>query len=96
VEDALAWLVTFSSPYHLAWFLLSTFVLALTLAVGRTERPHVMACVGHGFTVINAAIHVMLEGDGPVYSVHCLWFNALMAYVHWRLAARRVARKEGR
>ena len=89
IEDAVTWLVTFSTPYHLAWFLLSMFgVLAALLSGARRCDVHGWLLVGHCIVVIEAVIMTTLDIRTQVFSVHCIWFNALMAFGHWRLLLR--------
>lgn len=87
MEDALRWLVTFSSPYHLFWFMLSTGWLAVTLGWRRPWQAK-YALIGHAVTAVDAALAILFGVGGPVYSVHCIWFNGLMAVLHWRLLER--------
>lgn len=89
IDDAVSWLITFSSPYHLAWFLLSMFLLLLALTI----RPwrgtlHGYVIIFHGVVAIEATITTILGIESRVFSMHCIWFNLLMAFAHWRLLVR--------
>jgi hypothetical protein len=92
MADAIRSFFSFSSPYHLVWFCISMTWLAVALTFPRTVWPRAYGCVGHAVTTIDAILHVLTAGNGPVYSVHCIWFNALMAFAHWQLLKRAATR----
>ena len=87
MSDAIRWLFTFSSPYHLAWFLLSMTVLLASLASAHFfgKRWFHYACIFHALVVVETALTLAFGDGGEVFSVHCIWFNGLMAALHWRL-----------
>lgn len=94
--NALHWLFTFASPYHAIWFAISMAGLIVAIFAGKYRTDaHVWAVLFHVTVVIEAAIMVWLvRYKGPVYSINCVWFNALMAFIHWRLLRRCVRRQE--
>lgn len=98
-DDTFRWLVTFASPYHLAWFLLSAAGVAAALGIDAAFRlsgkAHAWALLGHAVVAIEAIIHEMIGAESAVFSVHCIWFNALMAFLHWRLLVRAATRADG-
>ena len=76
----------FSSPYHFAWFLLSVAGLVVTiLASYYGRRWFVYGCLAHAIVVIETILVLTLGDGGQVYSVHCIWFNGLMALLYWKL-----------
>lgn len=94
MTEAVRWLFTFSSPYHLFWFLLSMTWLVVTLSLRGRRWPATYGCIGHAVTVIDAALALAMDVGGPVYSVHCIWFNALMALAHWGIVEYRAIRDD--
>lgn len=97
-DDALSLLFSFASPYHLAWFAMSmTALLAVTIldrALRLAGKAHLYALFAHVVVAIEAVIHEMIGHESMVFSVHCIWFNALMAVTHWILLARASVRTE--
>jgi len=94
--DALIWLVTFSSPYHQAWFLMSMFILiASCLSVKLGCRRHLpWVALFHGIVAFEALLWITLRpGENQVYSVHCIWFNGLMFAVYYFLTGSRGTEK---
>jgi len=82
-------LATFSSPYHQAWFIGSMLLLLLScLAVqfGFRQKFQWLAVL-HAVVAVEAALWITLRpGESQeVYSVHCIWFNLLLATVHYFL-----------
>lgn len=76
----------FSSPYHLAWFLLSMIALvAMVLASRYGRRWFHWGCLFHALVAVEAVLNLVFMEPGPVFSVHCIWFNGLMALLHWKL-----------
>lgn len=92
MAEVIRWLFTFSSPFHLIWFLLSMTWLVVALTGPRTLWPRLYGCIGHSVVAMNAGAHLWLVGGGPVYSVHCIWFNALMGVIYWSLIKRAAMR----
>ena len=86
VEHTVGWLTTFSSPYHLTWFLLSmaAFVICI-LASYYGRRWFHYGFLGHAVVVVETVLTLAFAEPGPVFSVHCIWFNALMALLYWKL-----------
>ncbi len=80
---ALHWLTTFASPYHLAWFILSMSWVLVALGTLPRVWPRTYGCLFHALVAFEALLNVVLSGDGPVFSVHCIWFNGLMAVIYW-------------
>lgn len=83
MPEPVRWLFTFSSPYHFFWFVVSMTWLAVTLVLAGRRWPAIYGSIGHAVTVIDTAIALVYLGPSPVYSVHCLWFNGLLALAHW-------------
>lgn len=86
MSEAARWLVTFSSPYHLAWFLLSMTALVICiLASYYGRRWFVYGFLGHSIVVVETVLTLAFAEPGPVFSVHCIWFNGLLALLYWKL-----------
>jgi hypothetical protein len=76
----------FSSPYHFAWFLLSmTVLVVMVLASYYGRRWFMYGFLGHAIVVIETVLVLAFGDGGQVYSVHCIWFNGLMALLYWKL-----------
>ena len=82
----------FSSPYHMAWFLLSVTGLVVTiLASYYGRRWFVYGCIAHAIVVVETVLNLLFMEPGPVFSVHCIWFNGLMALLYWHLVGTNAA-----
>ena len=80
----------FRSPNHAAWFFVSVAVLIISLIYAfyrlGTARAIWRFVIGtHVGTVVLAILVVATRGSGPVYSIDCIWFNALMALIYGSL-----------
>lgn len=76
----------FSSPYHMAWFLLSMIVLvALILASYYGKRWFHWGFLLHGLVTVETVLVLLFDDGGQVFSVHCIWFNGLLALLYWKL-----------
>jgi hypothetical protein len=96
MTDVLDWLFTFSSPYHAAWFLISMIGLVIPLLARPIAKTwHLYALIFHVVVVIEAVIYLAMDIGGQVFSVHCIWFNLLVSYGHWRLLVSRLRQKDG-
>jgi hypothetical protein len=94
MTEAIRWLFTFSSPYHLFWFLLSMTWLVATLTLRNQRWMPLYGSMGHMVTVIDAVIMLTVVGPSQVYSIHCVWFNALMALAHYFILEARALRDD--
>lgn len=83
-------LISPSSPFHLAWFVCSVVMLGISIvaAVMRFRAPAKYFCFFHVAVAIEVPFVLLFGYDGPVFSVHCIWFNALMAFIHWQILTR--------
>lgn len=89
-------LLSFSSPYHLAWFLLSMIALvACILASYYGRRWFVYGFLGHAIVVVETVLVLAFGDGGQVYSVHCIWFNGLLALLYWKLIGTNADPDEG-
>lgn len=88
MDEALRWLTTFSSPFHLVWFLLSMIVLVGTiLASYYGRRWFHWCCIGHAIVAFETLLVLLFEADPDrvAFSPHCIWFNGLLALLYWKL-----------
>jgi hypothetical protein len=83
-------LLTFRSQEHLKWFIMSMFVFFGSLYVLSIAHDDVPVFFLFRFCTITYAVvslfaFVVTEGgkiNGDVFSVDCIWFNALMSSVY--------------
>jgi len=89
----------FASPWHAAWFLFSLVMLAAFITMGLFGRNlFLIGVLIHGLIAIQALLTLTVgQADGEIISIHCVWFNAVMAFIHWRLltAATRDKERDG-
>jgi hypothetical protein len=86
--DTLIGLATFSSTFHQAWFIGSLTVLLLSCLGAWLGQRHIFhwLCLGHAVIAFEAVCETLFRsGENEAFSVHCIWFNALMAVVYFLL-----------
>jgi hypothetical protein len=81
-------LITFESPLHQAWFLGSMFLLLLScsaVVMGYRQKFQYLSVL-HAIVAIEAILmFIFRPGENEVFSVHCIWFNFLMATAYFFL-----------
>lgn len=81
-------LVTFSSPVHQAWFLISMFLLLLScsaVVMGYGQKFQYLSVL-HAIVAFEAVLmHLFRPEESEPFSVHCIWFNFLMAVIYFFL-----------
>jgi len=86
--EGLISLVTFESPIHQVWFLGSMFLLLLScsaVVMGFRQKFQYLSVL-HGIVAIEAVLmFIFRPGENEAFSVHCIWFNFLMAVVYFFL-----------
>ena len=82
-------LVTFESPLHQIWFVVSMgFLLVSCLAVrlGGYRQKFQYLSVLHSVVAVEAILMTLFRPEQrEVFSVHCIWFNLLMAGIYFFL-----------
>lgn len=103
LEQVTFWGLSFRSASHMHWFQMSVVVFALSVLsllvwffFFRKSNdflicPFVMWQLGFAIHVLQPPIALIVTRggtvNGPIYSVDCIWFNALMACIYflgWR------------
>ena len=88
MPDTIRSLFSLSSPYHLYWFVCSMAMLGVSIvAAARGSRALIgYFCFFHAMVTIEVPfVLFFFNYNGPVFSVHCIWFNALVALIHFAL-----------
>ncbi len=99
--------ITFRSPQHMHWFVMSMGYLVIVLSCvgirsflsGSFDKGGLLrwGIVYHLFTSLSAVVITKFGTiNGPVYSRDCIWFNALMAALYaviWYVGTRYFNRK---
>jgi len=86
--DTLIELVTFNSGFHQAWFIGSMLLLFASCARAWLGRSQIFSwlCLGHCAVAVEAVLMTLFRpGENEVFSVHCIWFNLLMAGAYFLL-----------
>ncbi|MFA6603933.1 MAG: hypothetical protein WCT10_03800 [Patescibacteria group bacterium] len=78
-------LVTFTSLAHQIWFVGSMLLLLIfcsAVLLGFNQQFHFLAIL-HAIVAVEAIFSRLFRPeDTEVFSVHCIWFNLLMAIVY--------------
>ena len=86
--DAIIGFLTFNSGFHLAWFVGSMLLLFASCARVWLGKSHIFPwlCLGHAIVAFESICMTLFRpGENEVFSVHCIWFNGLMAVVYFLL-----------
>ncbi len=81
-------LVTFNSVFHQVWFIISMLLLFASCARVWLGKSQIFPwlCLGHAIVAFEAICMTLFRpGENEVFSVHCIWFNGLMAAVYFLL-----------
>ncbi len=91
-------LFSFRNASHQYWFLGSMIVFLMSLVFchfSKSKDHFGVFILSHAVTAISAFFKVLiLKQSSPVYSVDCIWFNALMAAVYIGLLFYKIKRDE--
>jgi len=86
--DTIIDLVTFNSVFHQIWFIGSMLLLFASCARVWLGKSHIFPwlCLGHAVVAFEALLMTLFRpGENEVFSIHCIWFNLLLAGVYYLL-----------
>ncbi len=86
--DAIISFLDFNSGFHQAWFIGSMLLLFASCARAWLGKSQIFSwlCLGHAIVAFEAICMTLFRpGENEVFSVHCIWFNGLMAAIYFLL-----------